>query len=290
MFGRPRRDICRAVALLAIAAAAAIAAGTARAETMVDVDDVPTLGSGSFEFRSGKLYWEWGNNKISATVEGEIKLDGASGSCARMRMEYWNDNVSIIVKHGGTVCPPDGKSHSYTVDLNPYGDPDIDLVKLSLEKETVSGWSIVESAYFKPTLTADTVRLTAGGVDFGNDTWGVSSPVGSGTLDWGQGEGMNLTPHLTGTLYLNNVAGLCARVALIYLDELGAVRGEEYSGRACAPGTKRYSAAIDLAPFTSSKIERVTVKMQTQTTDGSWHDLTESSSSDTRYITAPLTL
>ena len=110
----------------------------------------------------------------------------------------------------GTVCAPDSESHDYTVDLNPWGSPDIDLVKVSLQKETASGWSTVESYYFKPNLPSDKVFHDANGVDFGGDTLGIDSPVGSATVDWTQGEGMNLTPHLRGTLYLNNVAGLCA--------------------------------------------------------------------------------
>ncbi len=275
MFATFRRSLSRVLAMVAIACAAAIAAGTAHATTtsrLVDFDDVSTLGSGSFEFRSGTLSWWW-DSEISAHLKGEIKLDDANGSCARMRMEYFNDSVSITTKYGGTVCAPDGKSHSYTVDINPYGDPNIDLVKVSLQKETASGWSIVESAYFKPTLDTTKVRLTADGVDFGDDYWGVSSPIGSGTLEWGQGEGMNLTPHLRGYIWLNNVAGLCARVDLTYFTLSGAVLAEKHGGSVCAPDNSRYTASVDLAPYTSDQISSVAVNLQTQGSDGSWNGI-----------------
>ena len=145
------------------------------------------MGSGtSFQFRDGEVNWCWGNGKISAHLGGEIRIDEANGSCARMRMEYFNDSVSIgtteVRWHG---LRPDSESHDYTVDLNPWGSPDIDLVKVSLQKETASGWSTVESDYFKPTPRRATRCFTAPTGSISAAIPGVSSsPVGSATVDW----------------------------------------------------------------------------------------------------------
>jgi hypothetical protein len=262
-----------AVLIACAALGAALATGSARA-AMVDHDPVATLGSGtSYEFRDGDLYWYYEFGAISAHLTGTLRIDEAKGACARMRMEYFNDSVSIQTKYGGTVCAPNSEKNEWNVDMNPYADASIDLVKVSVEKETASGWSIVESAYFKPTLSQDKVRMTADGVDFGDDWFVGSAPTGSGTMDWQQGEGMNLTPHLRGYLHLNNVAGLCARVSLRYYDEAGALLSTQHGGPACAPDNSHNVWYVDLAPYTSDRIDNVTVALQTQHTDGSWQDI-----------------
>jgi hypothetical protein len=258
---------------VAVVGAAALLTGSARA-AMVDHDPVATLGSGSsFEFRDGDLYWHYANGAISAHLTGDLRIDEAKGSCARMRMEYFNDSVSLTTKYGGTVCAPDSETNEWTVDMNPYGSASIDLVKVSVEKETPSAWSIVESAYFKPTLSTDKVRLTADGVDFGDDWFVGSATTGSGTMDWEEGEGMNLTPHLRGYLHLNNVAGLCARVSLRYYDESDGLFATRYGGPACAPDNSHAVWYVDLAPYTSDRIDSVTVALQTERSDGTWQDI-----------------
>src|SRR5262245_3984186 len=147
-----------ALAAVAVAAAVAMTAGSVQAAT-IDWDDVPTLGNSSFEFTKGEVFWHLSNGKFSAHLQGRLTLDDANGSCARMRMEYFADNVSIQVRTGGIVCAPDGKSHDYSVDLYPdYYNPDIDLLKVSVEKQTAAGgsdFSIVESAYVAPNTTSD---------------------------------------------------------------------------------------------------------------------------------------
>jgi hypothetical protein len=265
----------RGLAVLVVAIVAAIVVGAAHAAPLVDRDSMSTMGSGaSFQFRDGEVDWYWGDGKISAHLGGKIRIDEANGSCARMRLEYFNDSVTIgTPKYGGTVCAQDSDSHEFTVDLNPWGSPDIDLVKVSLQKETASGWSTVESDYFKPDIPSDKVYVDADGLDFGGDTWGINSPTGSATLDWIQTEGMELTPHLYGTLYLNKVAGLCARIDLTYMSESNGYHNafhDEHSGKFCAPDNSLWGGKIDMAPYTSTQIDSVQVSIQILESDGSW--------------------
>ena len=52
------------------------------------------------------------------------------------------------------------------MDLNPWSDGRIDLLKVSLQKETAAdGWSTVETDYFETNIPTDKVRLSADGVD-----------------------------------------------------------------------------------------------------------------------------
>ena len=111
----------------------------------------------------------------------------------------------------------DGKAHSYSVDLNPYGSNRTDLVKVSLQKQTAtSGWTTVESSYFDADFTTDKIKLTADGIDLGDDWWGVGGPLGSATVSWAPGEDGAITPRVNGSLYLNNMAGVCARMKIYY--------------------------------------------------------------------------
>jgi hypothetical protein len=251
---------------------AAIAVGSARA-AMVDTDSV-SLGSGDFKFRNGDLDWYYNSGQIYARLRGDLKLDNANGSCARMRMEYFNDSESLIVKYGGTVCADDGKSDSWDVDLDPWADPRIDLIKVSLQKKTgANGWEIVESAYFKPTLGTDKVRLPGDGVDFGGDIVVGDGPIDSGTVEWIQGEDMDITPHVTGYLHINTRNGYCARIGLTYLNQWGNAFMEKHGDKKCAPDNWPHEWEIDLAPYTSSDIYGVTVALQQQLSDGSWEDV-----------------
>jgi hypothetical protein len=279
-----RRRAFRVLVPLAALAAAAVAAAGAAADLIpyyVDGDTVSTLGSGDFKFHQGTVGWWYDNGTISAHLKGEMKVKNADGACVRMRLEYFNDSKSLKVKYGGTMCPPDGKTHRYTVDMNPWANPNIDLLKVTLQKETAKGWTWIESGYFKPNMSEDTIRVSSKGIDFGDNRWGVGSPIGSGTLDWQQGEGMDTTPRLRGYLHLDGVAGLCARVKMVYEsqeDRTGnhgtfTYLATRYSGRACAPDKKHYSAHIDIAPFTSNQIYSVEVALQSQGTDGTWRDI-----------------
>jgi uncharacterized cupin superfamily protein len=274
----PIRWIKLVAALAAIVAVTGGMAATAHASAYIDSDDV-SLGSGSFKFTSGDLVWLYGDEEYSAELKGDLTINNASGSCARMRMEYFENGASLNVKYGGTVCAPDGKSNTWSVDLNPWSDPRIDLLKVSLQKETAAdGWSTVESDYFEPNIPTDKVRLSADGVDFGDDWFALGATTGSGTLSWQQGDGALITPRLQGYLHLNNMAGVCARMKLVYRNASWQPIATKYGGEVCAPDNDHHYWSVDLAPWSSTDIDSVRVSMQTQGTNGSWNDVTGSNS------------
>jgi hypothetical protein len=270
-------------AMLAVSTAVAVSAlsaGVAHA-AKVDNDSVRLSGStldfgslnnkGGIPTDPGDLDWNLIGGQYSAHLTGGLYITHSYGSCARMRMEYFDDGTSIATEYGGTVCPSSGDTELYGVDLNPYADADIDLVKVSLQQETASGgWSIVDSAYFSPTIPQDWVQVTGEGADFGDQTFSHGEPSGTGWLSWGQGEDGTLTPHLTGTLHLDGKKGRCARMNLRYYAENGDFLTEKPGGTVCAPDSGHHAWSVDLAPYTSNKIAMVTVEVQSQRGDGSW--------------------
>ncbi len=268
------RHITRTVKAVAAAAAiTAIWAGSASA-AIVDKDPIDTIGDSSFKFTSGNVNWWYKDGKYTTPLTGTLKLDDANGSCARIRMEYFDNGTSISTKYGGSVCAPDGKAHSYNVDLDPFKSSKTDLLKVSVQKKTASkDWSIVESAYFKPTTSNDKVGIAAQGVDLGDVFYTIDPSLSSATMTWKQGDGTTITPWLYGGLYLDNMAGDCARVRLTYYTTGGKLLTSKYSGNACAPDNHLYEAEIDLSPYSGPDIGKVRVTTQTQASNGSWLDV-----------------
>jgi len=264
------------VAVFAVlVAAAALMAGSARAD-LIDIDQGITIGTDSFNFNNGVVDWYLSNGKFNPLVWGTLTLDNANGSCARMRLEYFHDGASIAVRYGGTVCAHDGNAHAFDVDLNPYSDADTDLLKVSVEKQTAangSQFSIVESAYFSPGTIPDGIGMTSQGVDFGGAQWSYATarPTYDASLYWNRGNGAAYTPRLMGYIWLNNVAGLCARMNLRYYSESGALLTEKHGGSACAADNSLHAISVDLNPYTATQIEKVVVQLQTQGTNGSWN-------------------
>jgi hypothetical protein len=143
------------------------------------------------------------------------------------------------------------------------------VVKVSLQKQTVAGWSTVESASFDADTHDDDVKITEDGVDFSSDNWGVGAPTGSGEMSWGLEDAV-VTPRLQGAIHLNNASGVCARMNLRYLTEAGTFLHEQAGGTVCAPDNGHHSWDVDLDPWSSNKIGQVRVQLQTLAANGNW--------------------
>lgn len=266
---------------LGLAAAAAVTfAGPAQA-AVVDTDR-PELNGTGYDFgngtwiagsptNGGELKFKLSGGKITPHLTGTLHINDADGTCARMKLVYRDaDNDVLATKYGGTVCVDDDRHHEYGVDLDPYSDNDIDEVKIILQKQTASGWSTVDDGIWGIDPANDAVKITEDGVDFGSYSWGVSAPTGSGTMSWDL-DGATVEPQLTGTLHINNSAGVCARMNLRYLTESGAFLTSRSGGEVCADDNGHHRWSVDLSPYASSKIGKVKVQLQTQGSNGSWN-------------------
>jgi hypothetical protein len=266
--------------------AGALFAASAQAE-QIDYNTVPTLGTSNFQFTGGYVNWYYSGTTLEAELRGTLVLKNAAGSCARMRLDYLYHGPFVGTPvYGGEVCASDGDKHEWTVDLVTPSTASIDNVRVSLETKTGShGWSILDDVYSPPQPPSDTVREHSVGFDFGNGTYDTvtKQTTGSATMYWNRGDnGAAYSPRLIGTLWLNKVAGVCARMHLIYNDDVGHKIIDKYGGPACAAGNDLQAFNVDLSPYTATGIRSVTVRMQTQATNGSWNDIT--GSSNTVYI------
>jgi hypothetical protein len=280
-----RSSLTRTCALLAVLVAAALSPSAAQAET-IDANSVPTLGTGNFQFKNGRVDWYYHGSSFQVELWGTLVLDHAAGSCARMRLDYLYHGPFVgTPRYGGEVCAPDGGKNEWSVDLASPDIADIDNVRVSLETKTAShDWSILASNYSPPQPPSDKARLHSKGFDFGDNYFSdiTQQTSGSATMYWNRGDGATYTPRLIGTLWLKGVAGVCARMHLTYNDDLGHRIVDKYGGPACAAGNNLQAFNVDLSPYTATNIRSVTVRMQTHASNDSWNDITDAS--DTVYI------
>jgi hypothetical protein len=273
-----RSSLIRKCALLAILGAAALFVGSAQAET-IDVNSVPTLGTGDFQFKDGTVYWSYPNsNSFEAELTGTLALNNAHGSCERMRLDYLYKGSIVNTQYGGEVCAQDGEEHEWTVDLHTVPTADVDTLKVSIQNKTAShDWSFLDEAYSSLQPPSDFVEVEADGFDFGGDDWSwvTSQTENAAKVYWNRGDDAKYTPRVMGTLWLHNVAGVCARIHLRYLTGYSTTLADKYGGPACATDNSLQSWTVDLSPYTATNITHVAIFLQTQATNGSWSDISD---------------
>ena len=264
---------------LAVLAAGAFA-GSAQAST-VDFDDV-RLTSVGYDFGgsgfalgepvgSGEIHFHHENGgQIRPHLLGTIHLNDADGTCGRMRMEYYNNAGSWLdTRYGGSVCVTDDQHHAWSVDLDTYSNSAIQSVRVSVQKETVAGWSTTTSATYSMDTHSDAVKITEDGFDFGGSSWGIGQPSNDGFVTWSIVNGV-VTPRLTGAIHINNSSGECARMNLRYLTESGSFIDSRAGGTVCSPDNSHNSWSVNLAPFGHRDIGQVQVQLQTLASNGSY--------------------
>ncbi len=260
-------------------AAAGLFAGSAQA-VVIDTDDVKLTSTG-YDFGSsgfalgaptgsGEIHFHLESGTIRPHVLGTLHLNDADGTCARMRLRYFDDaGTQIQERFGGTVCAFDDAHHSFSVDLDPYSNSRIESVNVAVLKQTATGEFVAASSTKFANTFSDNVKITEDGVDFGNSSFSLGQPTGSGSVSWRLDDGV-VTPHLTGTLWINNSSGVCSRMNIRYLTEGGTFVTERSGGTVCASDNGLHSFSVDLDPFDSNKVGKVKVQLQTQGTNGSY--------------------
>jgi hypothetical protein len=173
-------------------------------------------------------------------------------------------------RYSTSRCVDDDRHHEYDIDLDPYADDDIDDVKVTLQRQTASGWSTVESETYPVDTADDKVRITADGVDFGGLAFDLGVPSDSGEMSW-ELDGAKVTPRLGGGLHLNNSSGVCARVNLRYYMASGSFLTRRADEERCAEDNGHHFWITDFDPYESNKVAKVKVQIQTQSSNGSWN-------------------
>src|SRR4051794_16419971 len=114
----------------------------------------------------------------------------------------------------------------------------------------------------------DPVRIVNAKFDFGDNTFVAGAPTGSGDVEWSYGPA-GVQPHLTGTLHLDNAAGLCGPVRMEQFDSAGAAVSTWIGGAVCPPGDLEHADAVNLTPPAAPGTDHSTVSIE-QSAGGAW--------------------
>lgn len=268
------------VVALAVVATGALA-GSAQA-VIVDEDPVRQTSEG-YDFggnawglgaptNSGDLHFHHEGGQIRPHLVGALHLNDADGTCGRMKLEHYDaDGNFLSSEYGPSHCVDDDSHHAFAVDMDAYVDNEIAEVTVRLQRQTVSGWYNMASDTYRINPSLDNVMITEAGVDFGGCClFYFGQPDRSGSLAWSLEDGV-VSPRLSGGIHLNNAIGVCARINLRYLSEAGILLRSEPSSEFCADDNDHDASSIYMEPYASNRIERVTVQLQTQGSNGSWN-------------------
>ncbi len=112
---------------------------------------------------SAEVIWTWSGAQVSPRVTGTLHINNSASVCARMRIEYFKvDDTLLAEKFGGKVCAPDNKHYTSEVDLEKYTDNKLAYIKIGLQTlGTDDKWrtiGTVSSHYVKVYLNLCTDR------------------------------------------------------------------------------------------------------------------------------------
>lgn len=90
---------------------------------------------------SGDLDWDVTGGLVSPILNnGNIYINNASGTCARMRLEVYDINHNFLAsRNGGTVCAPNGALHSWSVNFAAPGHANTTHAHVILQVQTAGG-------------------------------------------------------------------------------------------------------------------------------------------------------
>lgn len=92
----------------------------------------------------------------------------------------------------------------------------------------------------------DAFRLTAPQVDFGSGNLNIFGDPSNGSLLWmSDPDDSEWWPWVLGTLFINNAAGLCARVQIVYHDFAGVELDTQNGGTVCSPSNRLNRYSVD---------------------------------------------
>jgi hypothetical protein len=117
-------------------------------------------------------------------------------------------------------------------------------------------------------VDTDRPHITESGFDFGLHWDTIAAPVYGGHLYWDVTDG-NVTPRLTGNLYLKHVATVCAWMHVDYRDSSNHVLASKDGTHHCADSNAKQQWSIDLSPYSSPYITNVRISIEHDNTNGS---------------------
>ena len=119
------------------------------------------------------------------------------------------------------------------------------------------------------TLDTDLVLITDPGIDFGDNTYLISAPIGWGSVEWDLVNGY-YTPTLTGYLHLDNVSGQYGRMHMSYWDGGPNPLYTDHSPPHRVYDNRHHQSPVLLSPSTPMQITEVHVCTELSPNGSTW--------------------
>jgi hypothetical protein len=115
----------------------------------------------------------------------------------------------------------------------------------------------------------DRPKITTSGFDFGGDQFLGSGPTTAGWLWWWNENG-SIRADLEGAIWLDNVAGHCARIRMDHHSSAHQLLGSRTSILRCVTTNRATGWNVDLDSFAHHDVDHVIVKLEVMLADGSY--------------------
>lgn len=119
-------------------------------------------------------------------------------------------------------------------------------------------------------MSVDNVVALAPQVDFGDgrvlDLWGNPAP-GHVIWMWDPDDG-SWWPLLDGKIFINNAAGLCARMQIAYYTASYRLITTRNGGTVCSPNNRLNAWNVSLMPYGSASVNQIEIRLQTVGANG----------------------
>jgi hypothetical protein len=212
----------------------------------------------------GTLTWNLDDDTITPELDGTMFAKNAIGTRVRMRLRHRDvDGTLLATSTGASKLVETNDVEEFPIDLGNYSDPLIYRVDVELQQRINGVWETkgTEREYLGSASKApDAVRSLAVGQDFGDGPFSSGAPADSGTLTWDLANDTR-TPHLEGTLYVQNAAGTKVRMRMRHYDIHGDLLISASGGTKEASTNALTTFPIDLANYSNPEIYKVEVAM-----------------------------
>jgi hypothetical protein len=104
----------------------------------------------------------------------------------------------------------------------------------------------------------DLIKITSTGIDFGDSSFVLGAPLGSGSVNWSVPNCDYYTARLVGTLHLDNVAGQYGRMHVSYWWG-GVYVDTRHSNSLYAPDNGHEEMPINMSPYIGANVDEVHV-------------------------------
>lgn len=116
------------------------------------------------------------------------------------------------------------------------------------------------SATIDPNRT-DRPRMSGPNRDFGNNQF-LGSPLNGGIVNWDVNSSGVITPWVSGQLYLNNLAGECTQVAVVYHDSAHNQLATRNSGQFCHSDNRSDQHTISISSYGSADVDHIVIQIK----------------------------